>query len=111
MTEVLLSAAEGATTPIHPVSEAALDGALAGQPPGVARHAALAGFKAKAGQVLVAPGEAGGGGLRGPGGGVGAGRHGPAGAAGEAAGRRLPLRRAGGRGCARSRGARLGAGR
>jgi leucyl aminopeptidase len=59
MTEVLLSAAEGAVTPIHPVSEAALEGVLAGQPAGVARHATLAGFKAKAGQVLVAPGEAG----------------------------------------------------
>jgi leucyl aminopeptidase len=55
MTEVLLSAAEGAVTPIHPVTEAALEAVLADQPPGVARAARLAGFKAKAGQTLVAP--------------------------------------------------------
>jgi leucyl aminopeptidase len=55
MTDVLLTRAEGAVTPIHAVTEAALEGFLAGRSPALARLAMLQGFKAKAGQVLVAP--------------------------------------------------------
>ncbi|MDR3512182.1 MAG: leucyl aminopeptidase family protein [Caulobacteraceae bacterium] len=56
MTDVLLSAAEGEPTPIHPLTESKLAGFLATQPPNAARAAQLAGFKAKAGQVLATPG-------------------------------------------------------
>ena len=57
MSDVLLGAAEGEPTPLHLITEADLDGFLAGQPPLVARMAALADFKARAGQVLTVPGE------------------------------------------------------
>jgi leucyl aminopeptidase len=59
MTEVLLSAAEAEPTPIHVLTEADLAGFLEKEPPSLARAAQLAGFKAKAGQVLVAPGASG----------------------------------------------------
>jgi leucyl aminopeptidase len=55
MTEVLISRAEGEPTPIHALTEAALEAFLAGRPATLARQARLSGFKAKAGQVLVAP--------------------------------------------------------
>jgi leucyl aminopeptidase len=59
MTDVLLSAAEGEPTPIHALTEAGLAGFLAGRPAALARLAVLTGFKAKAGQTLVAPSEEG----------------------------------------------------
>jgi leucyl aminopeptidase len=63
MSDVLLSQAEGAPIPLHLVAEADLEAFLAGQPPLVARLAALVDFKAKAGQVLAVPGETNGSGL------------------------------------------------
>jgi len=63
MSDVLLTTAEGEPIPLHLVAEADLDGFLAGQPPLVARLAALADFKAKSGQVLAVPGEINGAGL------------------------------------------------
>jgi leucyl aminopeptidase len=59
MTDVLISQSEHAPTPLHALTEAALDGFLAQRPASLARLASLAGFKAKAGQLLVAPDEAG----------------------------------------------------
>jgi leucyl aminopeptidase len=55
MTDVLLTRAEGVATPIYALTEAALEAFLASRPPALARLAKLQGFKAKAGQVLVAP--------------------------------------------------------
>jgi leucyl aminopeptidase len=63
MSEVLISQAEGEIIPLHALTEAELDGFLADQPPLVARLAALADFKAKAGQVLAVPGAENGAGL------------------------------------------------
>ncbi len=63
MSDVLLSQAEGEPIPLHLVAEAELEAFLAGQPPLVARMAALSDFKAKAGQVLAVPGETNGKGL------------------------------------------------
>ncbi len=55
MTDVLLSRAEAEPTPIHALTEAALEDFLARRPAPLARLARLSGFKAKAGQTLVAP--------------------------------------------------------
>jgi leucyl aminopeptidase len=55
MTEVLIESAEAEPTPIHALTEAALDAFLAERGAPLARLARLSGFKAKAGQVLVAP--------------------------------------------------------
>ena len=55
MTDILLTRAEGDVTPIHALTEAALEAFLAGRSPALARLAKLQGFKAKTGQVLVAP--------------------------------------------------------
>jgi leucyl aminopeptidase len=63
MSDVLLSQADGAPIPLHLVAEADLEAFLAGQPPLVARLAALADFKARSGQLLAVPGEANGSGL------------------------------------------------
>jgi leucyl aminopeptidase len=63
MSEVLISEAEGAVIPLHALTEAELEGFLAGQPSLVARLAALADFKAKPGQVLAVPGAENGAGL------------------------------------------------
>jgi leucyl aminopeptidase len=63
MSDVLLSQAEGEPIPLYLVAEAELEAFLAGQPPLASRMAALADFKAKAGQVLAIPGEADGQGL------------------------------------------------
>jgi len=63
MSDVLLSQAEGEPIPLYLVAEAALETFLAGQPPLVARLAALSDFKAKAGQALAVPGETNGEGL------------------------------------------------
>ena len=63
MSDVLISAAEGPVIPLHALTEATLEGFLAGQPPLVARLAALSEFKAKSGQVLAVPGPENGAGL------------------------------------------------
>ena len=63
MSDVLLSVAEGEPTPLYLIEEADLDLFLAGQSPLVAAMAKLHDFKAKTGQVLAIPGEAGGQGL------------------------------------------------
>jgi leucyl aminopeptidase len=63
MSDVLLNQAAGQPIPLHLVTEAELESFLAGQAPLVARMAALADFKAKAGQVLAVPGETNGSGL------------------------------------------------
>ena len=55
MTEVLIDRVEGQPTPLHALTEAALEAFLATRPAALARLATLTGFKAKAGQVLVAP--------------------------------------------------------
>jgi leucyl aminopeptidase len=55
MTDVLLNRSDAAPTPIHALTETALAGFLAGHAAPLARLADLSGFKAKAGQVLVAP--------------------------------------------------------
>jgi leucyl aminopeptidase len=55
MTEVLIDRSEIQPTPIHALTEAALEGFLAGRPAALARLAKLAGFKAKSSQVLIAP--------------------------------------------------------
>lgn len=54
MTEVLLSAAEAEPIPIHALTEAQWPAFLQGQPETLAKTAERAGFKAKAGQTLVA---------------------------------------------------------
>ena len=59
MSEVLLSAADEEVRSLHLLTEAALPDFLSARPPSLARLAALAQFKAKTGQLLVAPGEAG----------------------------------------------------
>ena len=59
MSEVLLSASDGEVRLLHLLTEAALSDFLAARPPSLAQLAALAQFKAKAGQLLVAPGAAG----------------------------------------------------
>jgi leucyl aminopeptidase len=56
MTDLILSAATGEFRALHAIVEAELEAFLAGQPPALARLAELQGFKAKAGQILVAPG-------------------------------------------------------
>jgi leucyl aminopeptidase len=55
MPDVLLNRPEGPPRPLHLVAEAALDGFLAQRSPALARFAALSAFRAKAGQVLLAP--------------------------------------------------------
>jgi leucyl aminopeptidase len=57
MSEVILEASDGAAIPIHAVLEADLEGALAKAGAFVNAIAALSQFKAKAGQVLLVPGE------------------------------------------------------
>jgi leucyl aminopeptidase len=59
MTDVLLSEAEGDVTPVFAVTEAGLAAFLETRSPALVRFAVLSGFKAKAGQILVAPDEAG----------------------------------------------------
>jgi leucyl aminopeptidase len=59
MTNLILSQDEGEPRPLHAVAEADLAAFLETQPPSLARLAALQGFKAKAGQLLVAPDEGG----------------------------------------------------
>jgi leucyl aminopeptidase len=56
MTDILIETAEGATIALHALTEAALEGFLAGQPPLVAKLAEMGRFKAKAGQFLMVPG-------------------------------------------------------
>ena len=56
MTDLILSAAEGETRALHAIAAADLAAFLEGQPPALARLAELQGFKAKSGQLLVAPG-------------------------------------------------------
>jgi leucyl aminopeptidase len=55
MSEVLIPRAEGPARPLWALTEGELDGFLAGRSPALVRAVGLAGFKAKAGQVLVAP--------------------------------------------------------
>ncbi len=57
MTDLILTEADGEIRDLHAIAEADLEDFLASQPPGLARLAALQGFKAKTGQLLVAPGE------------------------------------------------------
>ena len=57
MSEVLSPTVEGPTTPVHALAEADLAGFLGAQPAPVRRLAELAQFKARAGQVLLAPAE------------------------------------------------------
>jgi len=59
MSDLLIDAAPGDVTPIHPLTESALAPFLTEQPPALAHLARLAQFKAKTGQVLIAPGEGG----------------------------------------------------
>ncbi|HEX4181203.1 MAG TPA: leucyl aminopeptidase family protein [Caulobacteraceae bacterium] len=59
MSDVLIAKAEGEPTPLWALTEAELADFLAGQSPAVARYAKAAQFKAKAGQVLVVPGDEG----------------------------------------------------
>jgi len=59
MSEVLIAAAAGPTTPLRALTESELVGFLSGQPAAVGRHAKAAQFKAKAGQVLLVPGDEG----------------------------------------------------
>jgi len=56
MSDVILDAAEAAT-PVHALLESELEAALATAPAHVRGHAAVSQFKAKAGQVLLIPGE------------------------------------------------------
>ena len=63
MSDVLISAAEGPVIPLYALTEAELEDFLARQPPLVARMAALAEFKARAGQILAVPGPDNGAGL------------------------------------------------
>lgn len=60
MSEVVVGQAEGAVIPVHAVLEKDLEAVLAQAPPFVKAFAELSEFKAKAGQVLVAPDAAGG---------------------------------------------------
>jgi leucyl aminopeptidase len=56
MTDLILTAAAGEVRALHALAEADLAGFLSSQPPALARLAALQDFKAKTGQLLVAPG-------------------------------------------------------
>ena len=56
MTDLILTTADGEVRALHALAEADLAGFLSSQPPALARLAALQDFKAKAGQLLVAPG-------------------------------------------------------
>src|SRR5271167_3679690 len=56
MSEVLIAAATGPTTPLRALTEGELADFLSGQPAIVGRFAKAAQFKAKAGQVLLVPG-------------------------------------------------------
>ncbi len=56
MTDLILTAADGEVRALHALTEADLAGFLSSQPPALAALAALQDFKAKAGQLLVAPG-------------------------------------------------------
>jgi leucyl aminopeptidase len=56
MSDLLINTAPGATLALHPLTEAGLGAFLAERSPMVARQAALAGFKARSGQVLVIAG-------------------------------------------------------
>jgi leucyl aminopeptidase len=56
MTDLILTSADGEVRALHAITEADLAGFLSSQPPALARLAELQGFKAKAGQLLVAPG-------------------------------------------------------
>ena len=58
MSDVLIVETAGDATPLWALTEGELEGFLAGQPPIVGRIVKAAQFKAKAGQVLVAPGDA-----------------------------------------------------
>ncbi|HEX4197457.1 MAG TPA: leucyl aminopeptidase family protein [Caulobacteraceae bacterium] len=58
MTNLILSQAEAEPRPLHAVAEADLAAFLETQPPSLARLAEMQGFKAKAGQLLVAPQDA-----------------------------------------------------
>jgi len=55
MTDLILTAATGEIRDLHAIAEAELAEFLAGQPAAFARLAELQGFKAKAGQLIVAP--------------------------------------------------------
>ncbi|MBV9511336.1 MAG: leucyl aminopeptidase family protein, partial [Caulobacteraceae bacterium] len=57
--DALIAEAEGPAIPLHILTEEALEAFLAAAAPLASRLAALADFKAKAGQVLAVPGEAG----------------------------------------------------
>jgi leucyl aminopeptidase len=57
MSEVILASSDAAAIPIVAVADAELEAMLAAQPPFVRGFAGLSEFKAKAGQVLLVPGE------------------------------------------------------
>ncbi|HEY8574019.1 leucyl aminopeptidase family protein [Phenylobacterium sp.] len=57
MTDVLVPSFDGPVTPIQAIAGGELEATLAATPPFVAGYAALSKFKAKAGQVLLVPGE------------------------------------------------------
>ena len=59
MSDVLIAEAEGEPTPLRALTEGELESFLAAQPAIVTRHVRAAQFKAKAGQVLMIPGEEG----------------------------------------------------
>ncbi len=61
MSEVLVTTAPGPITPIHALTEAALPAFLETQPESIRRLARLSQFKAKAGQILLATNDWGGG--------------------------------------------------
>ena len=56
MTETLISTADGPTIALHALTDGALEGFLADQPPLATKLAQAAKFKAKAGQFLLIPG-------------------------------------------------------
>ncbi len=58
MTDLILTAPEGETRALYAIAEVELAGFLSSQPLALARLVELQGFKAKAGQLLVAPGAA-----------------------------------------------------
>jgi leucyl aminopeptidase len=55
MSDVLIERSDGEVRPLFVLTEAELEGFLAARSPGLGRAVRLAGFKAKAGQALVAP--------------------------------------------------------
>jgi leucyl aminopeptidase len=57
MTDLILTGADGEIRALHAIAEADLAGFLSSQPPTLAALAALHDFKAKAGQLLIAPGD------------------------------------------------------